>query len=143
MICFIPILRQIIYMKKILALFFVLIPVTSLTAQTINTGNITATVQNENQQALENATVTLIRSKDSSPVKVAITDNKGMAEFEHVVAGSYLLKATMVNYATQYSALFNVSSNESTVQIPLLLIQKSSEMKEVVVEGKKPFIQKL
>ena len=32
---------------------------------------------------------------------------------------------------------------EPAIRVPLLLIQRSSEMKEVVVEGKKPFIQKL
>ena len=130
-------------MKTILLLFFILTSISALTAQTIITGNITATVKDENQKPLENATVQLIKSKDSSLVKVAITDNRGVAEFEHIAFGSYLITATMVNHANQYSALFTVSSNEITVRVSLLLIQKSSEMREVLVEGKKPFIQKL
>src|SRR6185503_14875523 len=113
------------YMKPIMVAFLILALVTTLTAQTINTGNITVTVKNENQHLLENATVQLINGKDSSLVKVALTDNNGVAEFEHIVFGSYLIKATMVHYAPLYSALFNVSANESTIQVPLLLIQKS------------------
>src|SRR5450432_2936491 len=119
-------------MKTTMVLFLILTSVTSLTAQTINTGNIRATLKNENQLALENATLQLIKSKDSSLVKVAITDNTGVAEFEHIAFGSYLIKATMVNHTAQYSAPFTVSSDGSTIRVPVLLIQKSSELKEVL-----------
>ena len=129
-------------MRAVLLGFFVFTSVTAITAQTINTGNISVTVKSENQHPLENVTVQLIKSKDSSLVKAAITDSKGEAEFEHIVFGSYLAKATMVNHATRYSAVFNVSPGEPT-RISVSLAQKSSEMKEVVVEGKRPFIQKL
>ena len=37
--------------------------------------------------ALENATVELIKAKDSSLVKVAITDKNGIAEFEKISFG--------------------------------------------------------
>ena len=96
-------------MKPIWLFFSFLTSVTTLTAQTINTGKITATVKNENQHAMENATVQLLKSKDSSLVKVAITDNKGVAEFEHIIFGYYLLKATMVNHAPLYSAPVTLS----------------------------------
>ena len=129
-------------MRAVLLGFFVFTSVTAITAQTINTGNISVTVKSENQHPLENVTVQLIKSKDSSLVKAAITDSKGEAEFEHIVFGSYLAKATMVNHATRYSAVFNVSPGEPT-RISVSLVQKSFEMKEVVVEGKRPFIQKL
>src|SRR5437868_5654998 len=128
-------------MKRILVLL-VVISFTRLCAQTTNTGNITVTVRNENKDALENTTVQLIKGADSSLVKVAITDGQGIAEFEHIAFGSYLIKATMVNYTAAYSALFNVSSG-GQLRIPVSLTKKSSEMKEVIVEGKKPLIQKL
>src|ERR1700712_3862810 len=108
-------------MRILLLLFLILAFAKVITAQTINTGKITAILKNEKQQALENATVQLIKSKDSSLVKVAITDNQGVAEFEHVIPGSYLLKATMVNHATRYSALINISPNEPVIQVPVLL----------------------
>ena len=122
-------------MRAVLLSFFVFTSVTPITAQTINTGNITVTVKSENQHPLENVTVQLVKSKDSSLVKTAVTDIKGEAEFEHIVFGSYLAKATMVNHAIRYSAVFNVSSDEPT-RISVSLVEKSSEMKEVVVEGK-------
>ena len=130
-------------MKTALLLFFVLICCGSIIGQTSNTGRIIVSVKNQNQKVLENATVELIKSKDSSLVKAGITDSKGVAELEHISFSSYLIKATMVNHVTQYSTLINLSPNEPAIQIPLSLIQKSSEMKEVVVDSKKPFIQKL
>ena len=49
----------------------------------------------------------------------------------------------MVNHAPQYSAPVTLSCHKSNTPVAILLAQRSSEMKEVVVEGKKPFIQKL
>ena len=128
---------------KILLLFPGLAFACVVTAQTINTGKITATVKNEGGQVLENATVEVIKGNDSLLVKAAISDNNGIAEFEQIALGSYRIKATMVNYTTQYSPVFSISSNKSAIQVPVLLRRQSSEMKEVVVEAKKPFIQKL
>ena len=129
-------------MKPIWLLFFFL-TATTLRAQTIHTGKISATVKNENQNALPNATVQLLKSRDSSLVKVAITDENGAAEFEHLAFGTYLLKATMVNHVPQFSAPVALSALQSNSPVAILLAQRSSEMKEVLVEGKKPFIQKL
>ena len=103
-------------MKTLLLLLFVFIQDTLLTAQTIHTGNITAAIKNENQQALENVTVQLMNSKDTSLVKVALTDNKGIAEFEHILFGTYLIKATMVNHTGQYSAPFTLSAGQSSAR---------------------------
>lgn len=124
-------------------LFFFFLTATTLRAQTIHTGKISATVKNENQNVLPNATVHLLKSKDSSLVKVAITDNNGVAEFEHLAFGNYLLKATMVNHVPQFSAPVTLSAIQSNTPVAILLAQRSSEMKEVLVEAKKPFIQKL
>ena len=111
-------------------------------AQTGNTGSITVVIKNDSQPRVENVNVELIKSKDSAIVKLGITDDKGIAEFEHIPFGSYFIKATMVNYVTGYSTLINVSSSEKN-EVTLSLNQKSTELKEVTVEGKKPFIQKL
>ena len=63
-------------------------------AQASSKGRISITITNEQQGPLENATVELLRSKDSALVKVAITDKSGIAEFENLNAGGYRLRAT-------------------------------------------------
>ena len=101
-------------------------------------------IVNEKQTALENATVELLKSKDSSLVKSTITDKNGLAEFEKVIPGTYIVKASVTNYASQYSDSFNVTLQQSSVEVPTIsLLPRSLQMREVVVSGRKPFIQKL
>ena len=116
----------------------------ALSAQSSGRGKIKITVINEKAIALENATVELIKSKDSSLVKVAITDKDGLAEFEKIPFGWYLLKATMVNFGTQYSAVVEISESQADINLPKLSLQpQGTQLGGVTVTGKKPFIQKL
>src|SRR5436190_13752457 len=113
-------------------------------AQSPGRGEIKITVTNEKAIALENATVELIKAKDSSLVKIAITDKTGLAEFEKIPFGSYLLKATMVNYGTQYSAMAELTDSQPDLNLPTLSLQpQPTQLGGVTVTGKKPFIQKL
>ena len=80
-------------------------------------GSVSVTIVNDQQSPLENATVELLKSKDSSLVKVALTDKKGVAEFESIPFGNYLARATMVNYSALYSSPFELSGNKSTISL--------------------------
>ncbi len=114
------------------------------TAQSVNKGNFSVAIKNESQSPIVNATVELLESKDSFLVKVAISNNNGIADFENIAFGNYLIKTTSVNYVPEYSALFELSNfSVNTTIVSTILSAKSSNLKEVVVEGKKPFIQKL
>ena len=114
------------------------------TAQSTGRGKIKITITNEKAIAMENATVELIKAEDSSLVKVAITDKDGVAEFEKISFGSYLLKATMVNYGSQYSSLAELSESRADLILqPLTLEPQTTQLAAVTITGKKPFIQKL
>lgn len=114
------------------------------TAQSTGRGSIKITVTNETAIALENATVELLNAKDSSLVKVAITDKAGLAEFEKISFGSYLLKATMVNYTSQYSSLAELNASQVDLNLRAVSLQlQTTQLAAVTVTGKKPFIQKL
>ncbi|MES1223561.1 MAG: carboxypeptidase-like regulatory domain-containing protein, partial [Bacteroidota bacterium] len=113
-------------------------------SQNAETGKITVTIVNEKKDALENGTVELLKTSDSSLVKIAITDKSGIAEFEKIYLGSYLLRVSLVNYAITYSAPFDLSAAQKVLQLPVLVLHtKSTQMGEVVVTSRKPFIQKL
>jgi iron complex outermembrane recepter protein len=129
-------------MKTILLLFCMFLAVTTVSAQLLRSGNIEVTVSNESDVAMENATVQLLAAKDSSLIKTAITDGKGVAGFEHIPFGAYRLKATMVNHVDQYSPDVTLSP-DAALQVAIALHHNTAQMKEVVVEGKRPFIQKL
>lgn len=107
-------------------------------------GKISVTVVNDQQSAIENATVELLKTKDSSLVKVAITDKNGVAEFENISFGNYLVKASSAGSVLQLSSSFSLSSDQSHVTVPKIMLQPDAkQLGNVTVTGKKPFIQKL
>ncbi|MGZ5220367.1 MAG: carboxypeptidase-like regulatory domain-containing protein, partial [Chitinophagaceae bacterium] len=101
-------------------------------------------VVNNQHQAIASATVELLRGKDSVLVKAGITDSAGIAVFQQIAAGIYLLRVSSVNYAPLYSDLIQLPMSESNGQLPAIILKSSAvSLREVTVLSKKPFIQQL
>lgn len=66
---------------------------------------ITGAVKDTHGKDIENATVSLLRGKDSSVIKLAVTAVGGKYSFAAPGAGTYLISATHVGYSPVYSAL--------------------------------------
>jgi iron complex outermembrane recepter protein len=129
-------------MRKMTGFFVCLFAIISLHAQTSNKGKIAIKIVDDKQVAVENATIELVKAKDSSLVKIAITDKTGLAEFENVVFGDYLVRSKTINYAVKYSGVIHHSAEN--VPVPLLILPPASaELGNVTVSSRKPFIQKL
>lgn len=101
-------------------------------------------IQTETKAPVEGATVELLRSTDSALVKTTLTDKAGIAAWEALPEGSYLIRVSSVNHETGYSAPFVVSAG-TPPQVPaVVLVPKvAAQMQGVTVTAKKPFIQKL
>ncbi len=83
-------------------------------------------------------------AKDSSLVKVAMSDKNGVAEFENIPYGNYIIKAGVVNHSNSYSSSVTLSAEQSLVQTGTITIkQVSKELEGVTVAAKKPFVQRL
>src|SRR5690348_3390910 len=110
----------------------------------VNNGRIVVSVTS-NQTPSDGATVELFRNKDSSLVKIAVTDKAGQAEFENIPYNQYFLRATAVGMATYSSAPFSLSEETPSFRAPAINLtsRSNSEMQGVTVTAKKPFIQKL
>lgn len=107
-------------------------------------GSIRTTVVDEQQAPIENATVVLLRGKDSSLVKVAITDRAGTAAFEHLGPEAYLLRISMTGYNEYTSTPFTVTTETLNLSLPAIsLARASTQLQNVTVSARKPFIQKL
>src|SRR5262245_35443697 len=104
-------------MNKFLTLIIALCSFLLINAQSIR-GKISVTIVNDQQAVLENATVELRKAKDSSLVKVAITDKKGLAEFENIVFGNYFLKVSQASRVTQLSSSFNLTADQYQIALP-------------------------
>ena len=132
-------------MKKVYLLLITTILLTTFAfAQTQRNGKLSLTVQNEQQQAIENATVELIRAKDSSLVKAAITDKSGVAVFDHLLMGIYRVRISVVGFSTKYTKPIELKIEQPEQLIGnIALAISSAATSEVTVTSRKPFIQKL
>lgn len=109
-----------------------------------NRGRVQVVIINEQQSPLANVTVELLRSKDSSLVKLAMSDKNGQAEFENIAFGNYIIKSGMVNHASGFSSPITISAEQSLVKAGTISLKEvSKELQEVSVTAKKPFVQRL
>jgi iron complex outermembrane receptor protein len=90
---------------------------------------------------LPQATVTLLRSKDSALIKTAITNNTGDFSMVNLKPDSYFISATSVGHAKNSSKVFSVIEGQDFVSSPVALSQSSTSLAEVSVQAKKPMIE--
>lgn len=107
-------------------------------------GKVTGSIKDGgNQKIIDAATISLLKSKDSSLAKSAITDKEGNFIFENVKEGSYLVSAASLGHSKVYSSSFTISAEQSTYEAGVMqLIPVTQNLKEVIVETKKPFIER-
>jgi iron complex outermembrane receptor protein len=125
--------------RFVLMICFLACSLISIAQQPIK-GSVTIRIAN----GTEGATVELLKEKDSSLVKVAITDKEGNALFENIPLGNYLARITLVNFTTQYTSRIQLSETQTSVSLPVItLLPKSGDLSGVTVSARKPFIQRL
>ena len=114
-----------------------------MSSQAQNGGKVSGSIKDGgNQKVIDAATVSLLKAKDSSLVKAAVTDATGNFSFENVKEGNYLVLATSIGHATTYSNIITVSANNPASVGVLQLVPTDKRLKEVTVTGKKPLIER-
>jgi hypothetical protein len=113
-------------------------------AQSASGGKITGSIKDGgNQKIIDAASVSLLRAKDSSLVKVAVADKDGNFSFENVKDGNYLVLATSVGHSKSYSSQFSIAADKLSAHVGVLqLIPAEKALKEVSVTAKKPLIER-
>lgn len=100
---------------------------------------VTGIVKDEQGKGIEKSTVSLLRAKDSSVVKLSVT-NKDGAFTVQATQGSFLLSVSFVGYTTQYTKTFDVAGGN--VEIPAIqLVKSSGNLEGVTVTAQKPIIE--
>ena len=97
----------------------------------------TLTVLNEKQQPVDGATVQQLAG--GKLVKAAITNAKGMAIFENVVAGDYTFMVTCTGYAPQTTSVYHFPGEVNAATVTLQ--PAANTLKEVNVTASRPFIE--
>lgn len=130
-------------MRKLFTLLLV-----SLTAFSFKTiaqakiGKISGTVIDGSQKTIESATITLMRTKDSSVAKIAAADKAGKYEFENIPEGIYFVSISAVGHQGGYSDVIEITSASPNVVVKTIeLVPLAKSVGGVVVTAKKPPIE--
>ena len=124
--------------KVLLALVFAIF-CTTIYAQT--TPSIMGKVKDENSKPVASSTVSLLSAKDSTLVKVAVSDVNGDYSFENIENGKFLILITGVNYGSWYSSHFITNNLNATVVPVAKLKAEEKKLKDVTVVARKPMIE--
>jgi hypothetical protein len=107
-----------------------------------NTGKISGIVTDESQKPLQAVSVSLLRAKDSSLVKIAVTDKEGKYEFEKIKEGKYLLSISSVGFQKKFGQSFEITLDNSIVKAEAIkLSAETRSLEGVTVAAKKPFVE--
>ncbi|MCR6719677.1 MAG: TonB-dependent receptor [Chitinophagaceae bacterium] len=129
-------------MRKLWVVLVVLANTCALNLHAQDRGTIEVIIHNSSLQVLPSATVELLKATDSSLVKASVADAKGLAVFENIIFGNYLLRVTETNHQAYYTAVFDF--NKTPYRLPdIQMTAQSREMTGITVTARKPFIQKL
>ena len=105
-----------------------------------NDAGIIIKLLNEENQPVQGATVELLK-KDSSVVKIQLSDSTGITSFENLAPDVYLVRISRVGFFPYLSNnVFPASNNNLKVHI-INLHTGSANLSNVTVTAKKPFIE--
>lgn len=109
-----------------------------------NGGKITGMIKDGgNQKIIDAASISLLKSTDSSLVKTSVTDKEGNFSFENLKDGKYLVMATSVGHAKVYSSLIEISPAKTEASTGVLqLVATTKELSAVTVTAKKQFVER-
>ncbi len=125
------------YLAAICLIFNLLIA----NAQSDNAGRVTGVVMGK-PKTVEAANVDLLRAKDSTIIKMAITDKEGRFEITNLSNGKYLLMVQMIGYGKYMTAPFELSRTSNNYTAPTIILQLTNkDLGNVTVASKRPFIE--
>ncbi len=128
-------------MKKLLVVLILSFLAVKSMAQT-NETNVTGNAVDTKNEPIESATISLMKSKDSTLIKIAVSNKAGKFSFTGIPFGNYFITIHSLNSNTVNSVIFPVSESNTTVILdPLILQPVTKSLAAVVVISKKPLIE--
>ena len=129
-------------MRYLAALLLIFLATTTLPSfAQVNPGRIVGTVTADNQKTIESATITLLNYKDSSLVKMGVSDQSGTFEFEDLADGKYLVLVSVVGYELHYSPVEIAADAHNIILKTIQLKPNAVSMAGVTVTARRPPIE--
>lgn len=122
-------------------LYYLVFFIASLITTSLSAQNINGTVKDEQGAGLAGASVSLKEVKDSSIIKLAVSNKTGNYEFPSIEPGSYFVTISYTGYDPASSRAFKVSGSGATQSPEIVLKKASSNLKAVTVTVRKPIIE--
>jgi iron complex outermembrane receptor protein len=105
-------------------------------------GKISGFIKSQDNKAVEAATVTLVKAKDTSIVKIAVTDKAGLFEFEKIKNDNYLLKVDAIGYNKLTGKPFALTAIKQTVNAgDIQLTPATQSLNNVSVSATRPLVE--
>jgi hypothetical protein len=129
-------------MKMLIKILTVLVLTGSLLTGYAQTGigKVSGKVGDVNQANLNSASISLLKAKDSSVIKMSVA-KEGRFEFENIPAGKYLLLATAVGHVKKYSKPFDLAEGANVEAEALVLTPVTKELGAVTVSASRPPVE--
>jgi iron complex outermembrane receptor protein len=102
---------------------------------------IAGSAQDDQGKPLAGASIALKKNKDSSVVKLGISNAEGQYEFPSIPGGLYFVTVSHVGYAPRNSAAFTAGEGTIVHIPPIVLARASRELKEVEIAARKPLVE--
>jgi iron complex outermembrane recepter protein len=125
--------------KLIMRKLFTLLVATLLLAAGTNAQKISGVVKDQQGTSLEKATVSLLRAKDSSVVKLSVTGSDGRFSFT-TDPGNYLVNVSHIGHDLLYSKPFEASTTAAN-DLSLVMTKTATNLGGVTVSSKKPLVE--
>ena len=124
-------------------LIILVLAVTSFnTFAQVKSGTISGMIKTGQERGMAGATITLLKSGDSSIVKVGVAANDGRFEFQNIPNGKYLVSVTAAGHAKTYSPSFELSEADPNISLkPMELAPAVKALGAVTVTAKRPLIE--
>lgn len=123
-------------MRKTALLLLIVLSIESLNAQ-----QVTGFARDDQGKPLAGASVALKNDKDSSVVKLSISNSAGQYEFSPVAAGRYFVTISHIGFVPRNSASFDTAP-DSIVQAPEIALSHITKvLQEAVVAARKPLVE--
>ncbi|WP_431212428.1 carboxypeptidase regulatory-like domain-containing protein [Puia sp. P3] len=112
-----------------------------LSCESLKAQQIKGLIADTQGKPLAGASVALKKSKDSSVVKLSISDSNGQYEFLTVTPGNYFISTSHIGYSPRNSAAFDLGAG-AAVQTPVIgLVRDTRELRTAEVAGTRPLVE--
>ena len=128
------------FRSAFVTIFFIL---SSIFAAAQNTGTVSGRITDSTQRPLEGATIFLVSGAKGTPLKTALSDDKGGFVLEHIKPGNYKLIISMTGYNKDSSVTVALNEEKKDVNVGTVkLVSLPQNLQGVTVTAQRPPVER-